>query len=108
MVRIGEDLDVGFYSNMKVSLTFSTVRWLLILVAFLQAADGTARPVDIYKLIRLRAMAFYKEKRLRMSHQSPVSTAQSATQEHVSAFNKQKSTFPERKSFYHHLPFRNQ
>lgn len=76
MVRLGEDLDVGFYSNMKVSLTFSTVRWLLILVAFLQAADGTARPVDIYKLIRLRAMAFYKEKRLQMSHQTPDSTAE--------------------------------
>lgn len=50
-VGLGEDLDVGFYSNMKVSLTFSTLRWLLILVAFLQAAGGTARPVDIYKLI---------------------------------------------------------
>lgn len=67
MKRLGEDLDVGFYSNMKVSLTFSALRWLLILVAFLHTADGKARPVDIYKLIWVRAMAFYKEKHLRMS-----------------------------------------
>lgn len=76
MKRLAEDLDVGFYSN-KVSLTFPARRWLLILVAFLQAADGTARPVDIYQLIWMRTMAFYKEKQLWMSHhgtQSPVST----------------------------------
>lgn len=70
-------LDVGFYSNTKVSLTFSALRWLLILVAFLQAADGEARPVDIYKLIWLRAMAFYKEKHLR--------TSRHRLQEHVIA-----------------------
>lgn len=50
---VDQDLDVGFYSNTKVSLTFSTLRWLLILVALPRAAYGTARPVDIYKLIQL-------------------------------------------------------
>lgn len=62
--EVGEDLDVGFRSNMKVSLTFSALRWLLILVVFCRAACGTERPVDIYKLSWLRLMAFYKEKHL--------------------------------------------
>lgn len=87
--KVGEDLDVGFYSNTKVSLTFSALRWLLILVAFPRAAYGTTRPVDIYKLIWLRAMAFYKEKHLHVSYHSPVSTAH----ERVTAANKHNSTF---------------
>lgn len=91
--RVGEDLDVGFYSNTKVSLTFPALRWLLILVAFPRAAYGTAWPVDIYKVICLRAMAFYKEKHLHMSQKSTVSMAH----EHIIALNKHQSTF-QRKS----------
>ncbi len=91
--RVGEDLDVGFYSNTKVSLTFSALRCLLILVAFPRAAYGAARPVDIYKLIWLRAMAFYKEKHLRMSHHKVLFPLLSITHEHVIALNKHKSTF---------------
>lgn len=60
--RQGEDLGVGFYSNMKVSLTFSAPYWLLILVTLLQTADGKAQPADIYKLIWLREMAFCKKR----------------------------------------------
>ncbi len=99
--RVGENLDVGFYSNTKVSLTFSALRWLLILVIFLGAVYGTARPVDIYKLICLRAMAFYKEKHLHMFHQSLVSTAQ-----HVIALNKHQSTFARRESCFLTLCFK--
>lgn len=95
--EVGEDLEVVFYSNMKVSLTFSALRWLLILIAFRQAAYGTERPVDISKLIWLRVMAFYKEKHLHMSHQGPVSKAQ----EHVIALNKHKSTFTGRAMLSH-------
>lgn len=100
--RVGEDPDVGFCSNTKVSLTFSALRWLLILVAFFRAAYGTMWPVDIYKLIWLRAMAFYKEKHLHMSHQNPVSTAH----EHVIALNKHKSTFTGRESCRLTLPLK--
>lgn len=94
--RVGEDSDVGFYSNMKVSLTFSARRWLLILVACLHAADRTAWPVDIYKLIWLRAMAFYKENHLHTTRQL---FAQGETYEHAIALNKQKWN-PRRKLKY--------
>lgn len=92
MERVGEDLGVGFYSNTKVSLTFSALRWLLILVAFPRTAYGTSRPVDIYKL-RLRAMAFYKEKHLCMSHHRVLFPLLSITHDHVIALNKHKLTF---------------
>lgn len=106
MERVGEDFDAALYSNAKVSLTFSTLRWLLILVAFPRAAYGTAWPVDIYRLIWLRAMAFYKEKHLHVSHSKVLLPPLRVTHEDVVALNKHKSTFTGREPCCFTLPFK--
>lgn len=83
---------LSFCSNTKVSLTFSALCWLLILVTLPRAAHGTSQPVDIYKLIWMRVMAFYKRKHLHASLYR-VLFLLSITHGRVITLNKHQSTF---------------